>query len=652
MAETGSKDEESRESSNGKVDESASKDEESKAPSNGKDDESASKNEESMEPSNGKVYESASKNEESKEPSNGKVDESAEYILQFGTDTDVCDEQSRTYKEETLQIKVFVSQLKREINHAEVVKEQLEQDVKHMSTECVSISQRTTDQLNTAKLYSTTVSGAFKSIKNDLAKPTTISNVGNESVERDEETQPKIRDTKDQTQPKAIKPYMDSADSLRITAEDDFRNAAKLKVKIHKIHVEIQKVHDRESSRNLEQRRKMWKIETHAKAEKEKKTWKRNEVLRQHITVLQKRLQNGRYRKKKQMARLLRCVSLPHIDVCHFFSNPFANIFFGLSPLKLFFYRFLTDFVLTHQKERTRTSRIRNLSRGIEEWPRPMNKADVVRAKRISSIQKSIKACDKTTENFKKQIREAAAINSVKKLKLLELAELEIQGIDLSRTKEELTSEYADAILEEEDALKDVQEAECKAAAAEEAKYANNEVEALELLPGRAEVPCLEKEKEYSLALIILTKKRIRERKAERDKKLSDLNGKLSRITVQKKSTEEMKGDLEAKRANLLRIHKQSKKSRQVKLSDLEKIEISSQEAILKIQYQENEVKCIKSKVRSEEGTLEIIEGARTMVRQFAKTVQKCEKSGKRGKKSNAKRAAKGKKKLRWADVL
>ena len=209
MAETGSKDEESKESSNGKVDESASKDEESKAPSNGKDDESASKN------------------EESKEPSNGKVDESAEYILQFGTDTDVCDEQSRTYKEETLQIKVFVSQLKREINHAEVVKEQLEQDVKHMSTECVSISQRTTDQLNTAKLYSTTVSGAFKSIKNDLAKPTTISNVGNESGESDEETQPKIRDTKDQTQPKAIKPYMDSADSLRITAEDDFRNAAK-----------------------------------------------------------------------------------------------------------------------------------------------------------------------------------------------------------------------------------------------------------------------------------------------------------------------------------------------------------------------------------------------------------------------------------------
>ena len=112
MHEKGSKDEESKESSNGKVDESANKDEESE------------------EPSKGKVDDSAAKTEESKEPSDRKVDESAEYILQFGTDTDVCDEQSRTYKEETLQIKVFASQLQREINHAEVVKEQLEQDVK------------------------------------------------------------------------------------------------------------------------------------------------------------------------------------------------------------------------------------------------------------------------------------------------------------------------------------------------------------------------------------------------------------------------------------------------------------------------------------------------------------------------------------------
>ena len=246
---------------------------------------------------------------------------------------------------------------------------------------------------------------------------------------------------------------------------------------------------------------------------------------------------------------------------------------------------------------------------------------------RLVSCEGGLKTCEDRIDNFKQQISEAEETIKIKEAKLAELKAEKEKVSELSKLKEELTLQHDDAIKKEEAALKDLHDAECEAAAAAEAKMSNDEIEASEVLPGKLELPSLEKEKKNTLSLIGDIEKQILERQSETAQEISDLNEKRSVISKTMASMEEEEEALDAKRGNLVRIHEEYKENFQRETKEFSEIEKTTKEAILKLQLQAEEVEAVKLNVKIEEGTRDLFEGGSEMIQQFAKSIEKCNKS-------------------------
>ena len=238
---------------------------------------------------------------------NGNGDDSTEsFLLEFGTNTTVCDEQRRAYMEEISQIEEDTGRLRESIKRETNCQTQLEQDVKHTHTECSDISRGTADQLSSAKVYSGTVAEALESVKNEFVKPTTHSNDEDESeLARD---QSPAQEGESQKLWKVIKAFTESTKSVRTLVNEESRSAKTIKADAEKATTEIRNTRDKVSSEKLKE--KLKQIDQVISLEKKKEEDESNRMV-----ALETSVQLSRANKETHSERLNAAVSEHSTDI-------------------------------------------------------------------------------------------------------------------------------------------------------------------------------------------------------------------------------------------------------------------------------------------------------------------------------------------------
>ena len=251
---------------------------------------------------------------------NGSGDDSTEsFLLEFGTNTTVCDEQRRTYIEEIAQIEEDTGRLRESIKRETNCQTQLKQDVKHTHTECSDISRGTADQLSSAKFYSGTVAENLESVKNVLVKPTTQGNAEDES--ENARDQSPAEEGENQKLWKVIKTFTEKTKSLRRSVKEESRSAKMIKADAEKATTEIRNTRNRVSSAKLQQ--KLKQIEQDILLERKKEEDESNRMV-----ALETSVQLSGANKEAHSERLNAAVSEHSTNVSNFWHKTiFSNTF-------------------------------------------------------------------------------------------------------------------------------------------------------------------------------------------------------------------------------------------------------------------------------------------------------------------------------------